>query len=285
MKYLVISRIGSESLHLNWLATSSLRKFDIVLSAYDANVAKIEGDGIVFEYRPGRKVEGYSSFFTEQSALWQKYDYVCMIDEDIRTDYQTLNELFSICAANELKISQPALTHDSYFTYAATLRQPMWKLRYVNFIEMMCPIFRRDVLKLICPLYNFGYESGIDLIWCNIVSENPYDFAIIDCAPVRHTEPVGNNKAANGFLEGRIYEDDIYDILQLFKLPWLSCTPYCAISQSGKEIRFRALLFLATIAIIPAVFQKGEFVRRLRSVSTHMRHVITRRPLNIKRSI
>jgi len=42
-----------------------------------------------------------------------------------------------------------------------------FKLRHMTFIEMMAPVFRRDVLQQVRPLFELGFESGIDLIWCN----------------------------------------------------------------------------------------------------------------------
>jgi hypothetical protein len=281
-RFLLVTRIGPLSRHDTWLHGGVARDFDVLLSAYDTPIKEVHGEGIHIEHRPGRKVEGYGAFLKCRRMFWEKYDYIGFWDEDLETRTEDLNELFSICADRGFKIAQPALTHDSHFTYAAFLQQRMWRWRHVNYIEMMCPIFRRDILSQIAFLYNGGYESGIDLIWCNQVYEGQRDFAVIDATPVRHCEPVGNNKAANGFVGDKRYEDDIYAILKSYNLPWLSCTPYSAVTASGREVSSRAVLFLAAVSILRAVPLQRPFALRLRAALVHLRHIVLRPARNIK---
>lgn len=280
-KFLLISRIGKKSLHSKWLTTGQERNFDVVLSSYDPSLEKIEAKGVRFEYRPGHKVKGFDSFLSQCSDIWGAYDYICLMDEDLDVDASTLNRMFDLSAAYDLKISQPSLTHDSHFTYAALLHQPQWTLRFVNFIEMMCPVFRKDTLAQIAPLYAMGYESGIDLIWCNAAFEGERCFAVLDAAQIRHTEPIGQQKAANGFVGEKCYEDDIFDILSKFDLPWLSCVPYAAIDRAGQIVRSKPRFILAALALLPAVFLKRPYTSRLRSILVHLKHLQFRRARNI----
>jgi hypothetical protein len=284
-EYLLVSRMGRKSLHACWLAPASARNFDVFLSCYDPNVPAVTGEGIRFEYRKGKKVEGYSGFLSEYASLLRNYKYICFFDEDIDVNAEAISGAFDVCSKYNLKIAQPALTWDSHFTFAALLRQPGFELRYVNYIEMMCPFFREDILERIAPLYSLGFESGIDLIWCNLVSESPEDFAVIDRFPVRHTEPVGGNKAANGFVGRRIYEDDIYAILKMFKLPWLRTVPFSGVEQSGGRIAGRLHLFLAAIPLLGAVSLQRPFMYRLRAVLVYLRHLLLGPAPNIKVSL
>ncbi|WP_428410150.1 hypothetical protein [Hyphococcus sp.] len=281
-QYLMVSRIGKKSLHDRWLCPAAERAYDVALSSYDETVPEAGGEGVFFEYRPGRKVEGYDGFLRDRRSLWTGYKYICFFDEDLETDADNLNRMFDLCASHDLKIAQPALTHDSYFTYGALLQQPEWSLRYVNFVEMMCPVFRADILGRAAPLYSLGYESGIDLIWCNLVAEGPNDFAVLDGAPVRHTEPVGGNKSANGFKNGRIYEDDIYDILERFNLPWLSCVPYEAQALNDKTTQSKLRFLAAAFNTLPAAAKRESSLQRLRAILVHLRHIAIRPARNIK---
>jgi hypothetical protein len=273
---LIVSRIGSKSLHDNWLSPERSRNFDVVLSCYDVHVPRPEKAGFFFEYRPGRKIQGYDGFLTEQRDIWRKYDYICLMDEDLVADTSALNRMFDLCAAHNLKIAQPSLTHDSFFTYAALLHQPQWTLRFVNFIEMMCPVFHRDTLEKVAPLYAEGYESGIDLVWCNAVFESTNDFAVLDSVQVRHSEPVGEHKSQNGFSGGRVYEDDIYAALSQYNLPWLPCVPYGALAHEGKLITSPLRFKLAALKLLPAVVAQKPWLPRLRSVLLHFKHLHTR---------
>ncbi|WP_156771395.1 hypothetical protein [Labrys sp. WJW] len=272
-KYLLVARIGPKSLHAKWLAAGVDRNYDVFLSSYEPNSPAIQEDGVYFERRLGRKVAGYDGFLRENAKLISRYKYICFLDEDIEASPASINGIFSRCDQHNLKIAQPALTWDSHFTYACLLRQRRYALRYVNFVEMMCPVFRRDILERIAPLYALGYESGIDLIWCNLVAESPRDFAVIDEFPVRHTEPVGGNKSANGFADGRLYEDDIHAILAQFRLPWLRATPFSAVGRSGRESSGRKSLLPWALVLLAAAPLRRPMAGRLRAILVHWRHL------------
>ncbi|KQW29125.1 hypothetical protein ASE36_11695 [Rhizobium sp. Root274] len=281
-RFLLVTRIGPKSLHDQWLDTQSEREFDVAICSYDPSITEIKGEGISFEYIPGKKVSGTSWFLENRRSIWENYDYVMLLDEDLSVDARSINKMFEISAGQNFKIAQPSLTPDSHFTFAALLQQSYWKWRHVNYIEMMCPIFRRDILETIAPLYRSGYESGIDLIWCNLVYESPRDFAVIDSVAVRHTEPVGGNKAANGFVEGKRYEDDIYAVLQTYQLPWLSCTPYSGVTKSGRERSSRLLFFVTALSVFWAVPLQRPWSGRFRAALVHLKHVALRPARNIK---
>lgn len=281
-RYLLISRVGLRSLHDGWLVDAGLRNFDVFLSAYDKGVQPVAGSGVFFEYRPGPKVERYNEILRDYSSFLRRYKYVCLFDEDLETSADTLNELFSLSESLGVKISQPSLTWDSYFTYAALLKQPGVRLRYINYVEMMCPVFRQDVLQKMAPLYSMGAESGIDLVWCNLVFDSEKDFAVFDSLPVKHTEPVGGRKKENGFLGGKTYEDDIFRILNVFDIPWISCVPYSAITISGKEVSGRFWKLLYAMSIFLSIPLRKGWGGRLRAVVVHFKHLILRKPTNIK---
>lgn len=273
--FLLISRVGPRSLHRHWIAGTGERSFDLLLSAYDDAVAATEGEGVLFERRPGTKVAGYGAILRDHRALIEGYDHVALFDDDLLVDGAGIDAMFAIAARYRLKIAQPALTVDSHYSYAALLRHPGFLLRYMTYVEMMCPIFRRDVVGRVAPLFDLGYESGIDLIWSNLLWEGPRDLAVIDAAPVRHTQRVGQAKAANGFVSGRRYEDDIRAILDRFGCPWLPCLPYGAIRKNGVEVMGRAPMALAAAGLIGAVPRQKPLKRRARNLLVYWKHMLS----------
>lgn len=284
-RYLLISRVGPNSLHPAWLDGGVDRGFDVLLSAYDRAVAEPAEPGVFFEYRQGSKVAGYAGILRDHAETISRYQYVALFDDDLLITGADLRRLFDIVASNQLKIAQPALTHDSHFTFAALLKDATYRLRFVNYIEMMCPIFRTDILRTIQPLFSMGYESGIDLIWCNLVATSPRDFAVIDAVSVRHTRPVGAFKAANGFSGTKRYEDDIYAVLAQFGLPWLSCVPYSGIRVDGADEDRRRAFFLSSLRLIAAI-GKGPGLRlRTRNIAVYWKHLIGRPACNIPASL
>jgi hypothetical protein len=121
---------------------------------------------------PGKKVDGWNKLFFRYPDVLVRYDRIALVDDDIITDTFSLNKCFDMGAAYGLAIWQPGLSFDSFATYAAFLANPLYKLRYVNFIEMMCPFFTSRQLQAVLPLFSMGFESGIDLVWCSIANED-----------------------------------------------------------------------------------------------------------------
>lgn len=273
---LLISRIGPNSLHAHWLeGFAGPRPFDVLLSSYDANVTAPDGEGVLFEHRPGTKVAGYGALLRAHRELLRRYDYVALFDDDLLISGPELAHLFDIVRAHGPKIAQPALSQDSYYTYAALLRHPGFLLRHMTYIEMMCPIFRADILDRLIPLFELGYESGIDIIWSNMAWEEPGDLAVIDAVPVLHSQRVGGRKADNGFVAGKRYEDDISDILKRFDAEWLPCLPYDGIRADGAARTGRTAMLGDALRLVAAVPLRSPMKMRLRNLAVYWKHLLT----------
>lgn len=281
-RFLLVSRTGPNSLHRHWLSPATGRNFDLFLSSYDPAAVAPDAVDVRLEYRPGTKVAGYGAFLRAHEALWKAYDYVALFDDDLLVDAAGISRLFDLVSRHDLKIAQPALTRDSHFTYPALLRHPGFLLRHVTYIEMMCPVFRTDVLEEVLPLFERGYESGIDLIWGNLVHERPEDFAVIDAVPVRHTRPVGAGKQANGFTDGRRYEDDINAILAEFGSDWLPCVPYGGVLSNGRRVRGRRAVALSALSLLPAVTSNPPLRMNARNMAVYWKHLFSAPARNVR---
>lgn len=257
-RFLLVSRIGPDSLHANWIEGASRGQFDVLLSCYAPAPEPLARAGVTVEHRPGRKVAGYAGILRDHAERLAQYDYICFMDEDLQISSDQIAGCFGLAAAHKLKIAQPAFAWGSHFSYAATLRQPQFNLRFVNFIEMACPIFHRNVLATIAPLYQSGLESGIDLIWCNAVAEGPRDFAVIDAFPALHTRPVGGKASENGFADVHGYEVHIQAALARFGVPRHRMATYEALRLDGRTLRGRLRLALASLSVFGALPQQPK---------------------------
>lgn len=257
-RFLIVSRIGPDSLHPHWVEGAAQGRFDVLLSCFAPVAGLAETPGVTVEQRPGPKVAGYSGILRDHATRLAAYDYICFMDEDLRMSADQITGCFGLAAEYRLKIAQPALAWGSHFSYAATLRQPQFRLRFVNFIEMCCPIFRRDVLATIAPLYHSGLESGIDLIWCNAVAEGPRDFAVIDAFPALHTRPVGGKASDNGFADVHGYEAHILAALARYGVLRHRMASYEGLRLDGRPLRGRGALALASLSVFGALPQQPK---------------------------
>ena len=192
---LVIVRAGGNSLHPGWMGAGyATRNFDLVVSYFDdaAFASHIPQDGVHALLVKGGKWDGLSKTIDSLGEEIWRYEYFWLPDDDIQTDVETVNQLFVTMRTKSLKVAQPSLTPDSYFTHFLFINCPRTSLRFTNYIEIMVPCLERGVMKEIWPHFkNSRSGFGLDYVWCRLPQIGMYGAAIIDSLQVRHTRPIG----------------------------------------------------------------------------------------------
>lgn len=183
-KYLVISSVSDDSLHRYWLK-GGRREFDLMLVYYGAVENKFKQDADYYLQKNGLfKLESVAAAVNFFRSAVEKYDAICLPDSDIIADVKTFNRMFRVFHDYSLDLAQPSL-RGGFCNHYITLQREEHILRYVNFIEMMCPIFTRKALFEILPilvLNRSGY--GIDYLWSKILADRK--IAIIDAVGIYH---------------------------------------------------------------------------------------------------
>ena len=274
-RYLVITRAGPNSLHRHWLAPAGERRFDLLVASFAPLRDCPVEPGLFHIYVPGKKVQGWKATLQQNLDFIEQYDYVALIDDDIDTDAASISAIFDIGRDEGFSIFQPGLTWNSHFTYAGHMRNPLFRFRRVNYIEMMAPFFTRDALRCVAPLFEYGWESGFDLVWGSALPAEQRQFAIIDAIPVHHTRPVGIQKEANGFIN-RNYESDIMASLNHFAMKWPSLVAFSGQTRRGREVG-RIGVAWRTLVLLSLPFNSPT-PRAWRRVCDHIRHQWMRRP-------
>lgn len=197
-KNLVILRAGDGSLHRGWIAEPN-RDFDLFISYYGKQEGLHRSDAEYYEHRPGPKWSCIAELLAEHAALIEQYDAFWFPDDDLAATTETLNRMFALFHGFGLSLAQPALTHDSYYSWDTLLQRPEYVLRHVGFVEVMAPLFDRVALR--ACLKTFGESRsgwGLDLIWPKLVGKGRSDaVAILDATPVKHTRPLGGDLYKN----------------------------------------------------------------------------------------
>ena len=228
---LVVVRAGRSSLHPTWLEGSGRAGFDLLVARYEPGPSLPERDGHRELAIPGAKVSGYAALFRDHPDLLSRYNFIALFDDDIAVSQGDLERLFSIGERFRLDLFQPALSWWSHFSYAATLRNPSFQLRYTSVVEMMCPVFSVAHLRRVLPLFGLSFETGIDLLWSRVTDDPRLRYAIIDDVAVTHTRPVGTTKHRQGFGEGETYDDQIAVLLDRFGARFRGIVTYAGVDR------------------------------------------------------
>lgn len=211
-----MARAGDNSLHRLWLSGGP-RNFDLFLSCYGKEPARHEGSADFLRVAGSTKWPALHDHVRDEAELVHRYDAVWFPDDDVLMDAPAVSRMFDLFTAFRLDLAQPSLTLDSHFSHSAVLRDPSYLVRYVNFVEVMAPIFSASALRLLHPTFaqsNIGW--GLDLLWPQLLAREASGgrMGLIDATPMTHTRPVGGGDIYAG--RDGVREADIKKLAALY---------------------------------------------------------------------
>ncbi|MGA5688504.1 hypothetical protein [Cytobacillus pseudoceanisediminis] len=189
-KYLIISSVGDDSLHEQWLYPSEFRNFDICLHYFGSISGRYSNQCDYYFESPGFKWKKLKEIIQVLGDKINQYDAIWLPDDDIRTDARNISYMFEIFSEQGFELAQPALTADSYIAHYVTRINPAYKWRYSHFVECMIPLFSNKAFKKCWPSFEKSTTGfGLDLIWPKILGYPINKIAVIDETPVTHARP------------------------------------------------------------------------------------------------
>lgn len=187
-KNLVVARCGDNSLHPEWLLGNL--KFDIVLSYFGDDIKYDLSKVKYIHYYKGSKWQGLFNSFDSHKDFWADYDYIWLPDDDLSTTTENINNFFELIHQYDFSLSQPALTHNSYYSHSVLLQVKGGIYCKTNFVEVMAPCFNRTAFLKCWETFRENKSGwGLDLYWPKILKNQ--NIGVIDAATIFHTRPVG----------------------------------------------------------------------------------------------
>lgn len=197
--FLVIARVGDRSLHPKWL--DGARSWDLALSCFGTVAPARASECVLIEHMVGPKWSPLHDLITRHAELVQRYRYILLPDDDLLFSAETLSRFFDVCLHNNFAIAQPSLDYKSYFSHPITVRRPLLSFRTTDFVEVMTPCFRKDILAELLPsLITSQSGWGLDDVWPRLLAGRGERLAIVDEVSVTHTRPVGGELYRSGAL-------------------------------------------------------------------------------------
>lgn len=240
-KILCVTRIGNKQACASWIFdTALLSKMTLIVSSFqDLNFNIPDHPSIIRHEFKGGKWQGIFNFFQENPAYLNDYDYFFFPDDDIETTSSNILAFFEQCQEHNLKLAQPALKADSYFSHIITIERSAFSVRRTNFVELMIPYMSRNVLLQCLPFFkDTNYGWGLDFIWASFTDTPTQQVGIIDTTPVGHYRPLaGNNNQSIQTIQA---QEMMYQERQVFMdeytLHKFIPSAFSALLRSGKPI-------------------------------------------------
>lgn len=191
MKNLIISAVGDDSLHTEWI--SGAADFELCLIYYGMNdeVASVYAQQSAYFHRArGMKYHLLNDWINTHQKIIQQYSYIWLPDNDVSISTANINALFQLAATYQLQLSQPAMT--GFISHPFTQPQPGSFMRYTNFVEVLAPLMHIDVLFKLKESFCINYSGwGYDYLWPYLLGYPENRIAIIDSITMQHTKPIG----------------------------------------------------------------------------------------------
>ena len=190
-KNLVIVRAGDLSLHEQWLDGDEERNWDMIVNYFGDDPDRYRRDDVQRIDSKSIKWPALHDLILQLGPDVSWYDRVWFPDDDLKMTKAQINSFFEIVEKHNFALAQPALTRDSYISHLVTLHNPLFLLRFTNFVEIMAPCFSRDFLLRVLPSFKENLSGwGLDFLWPSCVSDWT-KIAIVDAVAVCHTRPIG----------------------------------------------------------------------------------------------
>ncbi len=176
---LVFTSAGPHTCAALWLNGNPA--FDLWITDYGGCDRALLGEAQYAASRTGSKFQNLLAAWKAAPEVFAAYEAVFVLDDDIRLEAAAINRLFEIRREFDLTVLQPAYDPAGKISHAITRARPTARIRFTNFVEVTCPLFRRESLIAFLRHYDpelSGY--GIDWWYCEMLGDLPGRLAIVD---------------------------------------------------------------------------------------------------------
>lgn len=194
---LVCARLGQNSALETWFRPHRPRSWDLLLSYYTSPVGPLRNYAEFFSFGGLSKFAAIKGMHTTNPALFQRYSSIWIIDDDIKIDFECVDQLFACMGRFGLALAQPSLSSESHLFWEITRNEPDSMLRYTNFVEVMMPAFSQSAFQRCVDTFDKSISSwGLDFVWPKVLGYPPNGIGIFDCITAAHTKKVDIKEGA-----------------------------------------------------------------------------------------
>ena len=272
---LVFTSAGDRSNVHRWL--KGRRNFDVWISYYGESPGRYSEIADFYNVRRDSKFGNLKFVYDTWPELLAPYEAVLVSDDDLVISGAQMSRLFEIRREMDLWLLQAAFSPLGNISWDITRAQWDCRLRFTNFVEMTCPLFRRDKLDAFIRVFDPVLTgTGIDWWFMESLGEEiEGKVAIIDA--ITCTNPSARTK-------GGVRECDRLDTETQREAAWDWVRTRYGVNRRphrefGRTLRRRPARWLSPIVHFPidlyargrelASVTKSRIVPRLRQRATH----------------
>lgn len=144
-KYLVFTSAGDHSNLELWI--KGHKNFDLWVTYYGDKKGRYHAISDFYNCRKGGKFPNFYYVFQRYHEILDHYDAIMVMDDDIIINGTEISRLFRIREQFDLWVLQPAFDPRGKISIPITRVRLFSYLRFTNFVEVTCPLFKKDKLE------------------------------------------------------------------------------------------------------------------------------------------
>jgi len=182
-KNLVFTSCGDRNLFFDrWI--KDYRNYDLAVVHYGNKKELFDlykSVSVFCESRKASKFQNFSYFYKYYNGIFSNYDYIFILDDDIKISSEDINKMFDIAKEKNLSICQPSFSKNSKISHNITKNISDVRLTYTNFVEVNCPLFNKQSIVNLMDVYDDSLIGwGVDYLYIQANGlENKKSYAII----------------------------------------------------------------------------------------------------------
>ncbi|WP_432471661.1 hypothetical protein [Amphritea sp. HPY] len=178
--FLVFTSAGNNSNLKEWVKGKP--NFDLWITYYGEKGSLYEEVSPFYCRRSDGKFPNLHDLYTSNPGFLQQYKAIFVMDDDIEISTEEINELFEIQQEYNLWALQPSFDEHGKISHRITRQTPGYYMRYCNFIEMTCPLFRTDKLLDFLDVFDPALKGwGTDYWFMDSMGDDlKYKVAVVD---------------------------------------------------------------------------------------------------------
>ncbi len=130
------------------------RSFDLWVTYYGDKGDRYRDVADIYTAHKGGKFPNLLNAYRTNPEITQHYDAIMVMDDDVIISGENIDRLFRLREELDLWVLQPAFSPRGRINFPITQVNRTCRLRYISFVEMTCPLFRRDKLDNFMKVYD-----------------------------------------------------------------------------------------------------------------------------------
>jgi hypothetical protein len=185
---LIVVRAGDDSLHRRWIEGDA-RSFDLMVSYFGEMPGRFKGRAEHYNVIRGPRWPAHDWLWRHQREIFDRYERVAFVCDDVDARTADWNQLFALAEWYALDLAHPAIV--GYPSMPITAPVDRCLLRYVDRIDVMCPVMSRQTLARVGDTFGESVSGwGLTRLWAERLPYPAHRSAIVDRVRVAHATPV-----------------------------------------------------------------------------------------------